>query len=195
MKRRLRSFAQWTLVGVWCALLASWLVSFRFPHGNYITGLRRYGLWCDAGFIQFRYGTNSEIDFTNPGRWTIHEIGYSGNTKITWGRRGPRIVLAQWPPVQQAEFASGGEVPTIDGRTEFFGERIRIWGMPHWLPLAMLSPLIGWIMLCAWRQRRARRIAAGLCVHCGYDLRASPDRCPECGTIRTESPAPASPAT
>jgi hypothetical protein len=53
--------------------------------------------------------------------------------------------------------------------------------MPMWL----LELVMG-VIPAAWLHRRAiaRRAAGiGLCPACGYDLRATPDRCPECGAV------------
>lgn len=58
------------------------------------------------------------------------------------------------------------------------------WGMLIYLP-----PVLAVIFLVGWNRRRKRmkRIEAGLCEACGYDVRGSADRCPECGTAIRKS--------
>jgi len=54
--------------------------------------------------------------------------------------------------------------------------------LPHW-SLAVLAIVVAYSLSTFSRGRlRRRRAALGQCRACGYDLRASPDRCPECGT-------------
>jgi hypothetical protein len=55
---------------------------------------------------------------------------------------------------------------------------------PHWA-LACLTGILP--LRAGWRAYRRRRVSVrGRCSKCGYDLRATPGRCPQCGTV----PAP-----
>src|SRR4051812_11399767 len=67
-------------------------------------------------------------------------------------------------------------------RTVTYGEVLNTMGfvVPLWAPILLFAVLV---ILCLKNlRRRARRNRVGLCTVCGYDLRASIDRCPECGT-------------
>jgi hypothetical protein len=63
-------------------------------------------------------------------------------------------------------------------------ERRRAVTVPMW-PAAVLFGVLPFYSLLRHRRRRK----AGLCPACGYDLRATPGRCPECGTIAAANAA------
>jgi hypothetical protein len=61
---------------------------------------------------------------------------------------------------------------------------VRWWAVvfPLWLPTIFFALLP--LARLALSIRRRRRNRKGRCKNCGYDLRATPERCPECGTFR-----------
>jgi len=57
--------------------------------------------------------------------------------------------------------------------------------LDYWLPFglfAILPVVAGPGMIRRWRKPKT-----GFCTSCGYDLRATPDRCPECGKLAKSS--------
>ena len=78
----------------------------------------------------------------------------------TWNRLG----FAAWETGWSASFADSQD---------------RVWAIPAWLLCAALAILPAVWVYGAYRRHRRRLI--GRCIACGYDLRATPDRCPECG--------------
>ena len=69
------------------------------------------------------------------------------------------------------------------------GDLSRVAILPWW---AVITPLtltaILPAMSLATSIRRRHWTAHGRCRNCGYDLRATPDRCPECGDAPSSNP-------
>jgi len=90
-------------------------------------------------------------------------------------RVGPPLLITWTPP---AHFALGFGWEFT--RFHTYGERYTLtW--PIWLTAMFFGLLPGFR---AWRVISPRRRRWEMrCDKCGYDLRATPDRCPECGTV------------
>jgi hypothetical protein len=89
-------------------------------------------------------------------------------------------------PMRDPSFGAGGRptlrlVPSGGGSYQTLSGEGRI---SYGVVVLMTSVLpIVWAALAVRDHRRRTRV--GLCPSCGYDLRGTPDRCPECGKVRT----------
>jgi len=85
---------------------------------------------------------------------------------------GFRLVLNDnW--VQEAPNAEAGRIP--------LHRKSRAIYLPDYALVILLAIFPSWSLAMQRKRRRAERL--NLCICCGYDLRATPDRCPECGTV------------
>jgi hypothetical protein len=81
-------------------------------------------------------------------------------------------------------FGFAAKLSIQDDRWDVYTER-NIY-FPDWPLLVLLGalPALRAVQVISARRRRL----AGRCAKCGYDLRATRDRCPECGAVTTNAP-------
>jgi hypothetical protein len=85
---------------------------------------------------------------------------------------------------------AGGSQGTFFNRfgfaLDYFPGGATVWrrlASPYWF-MMLLTAILPGARLAKWRRRARRlRMRRGLCRNCGYDCRATPDRCPECGAV------------
>jgi hypothetical protein len=163
------------------ATTALWLRSYwTFDHYDRIQrvraddsqAIRQWYFMSDGGGVKLTVFTAEGS--TVPGLWGSNLGTWWGHEPATGYVRfgNDRAVAIGWLGVGWG----GGKWNQVDGSLTTEDSWIVF---PHWMAVALfgLTPAV-WL---ATFVRKRRRLANGLCRHCGYDLRATPDRCPECG--------------
>jgi hypothetical protein len=146
---------------------------------------RQRGIISSRGAITWAKARNVPLrvhsrDF---GRWIFTDGG------SIWVREYAR----QKTLLRRLGFVFENHEPAIPLRTGIAWTPSTVITIPYWFPafcLAIAPTLYLLRRLRAWLPHRR----AGLCRHCGYDLRATPDRCPECGATPPTATVTAQPS-
>jgi hypothetical protein len=165
----------------WIAVVVLWVRSGRYQDSFGYEGAKRADGWQRGAYVDSSNGNLScewWIRQDSPG-YSPPVVGWSYGH---WHIRGADGWSAEfkydvWTYEPAPVGSSGGRPSGLVG----YAHEMEV---PDWFVLAVVSipPIIG--IAYRLRRRRIQRLIAGKrCAACGYDLRATPDRCPECGMV------------
>jgi hypothetical protein len=195
VKLRLLNLLAITLMLLCVAVVALWVRSHRvgellmhdaFKSDGLPYVLTSTWLYLDSGGVGF-IRTRSVCTADSPAEarewfelyFRDHPAGWTRNRHDPWGY--PKVASAAPPPFDRLGVVVSREPWPGMGGQAYPCLRAAV---PFWLLTSLLAmpPLA---ISRRWLRSRTR-MRNGLCPSCGYDLRATPCRCPECGATAAD---------
>jgi hypothetical protein len=178
----MKKWLRWPCLAIAVVLAAvqivAWAASYRWLN------LAVLHSWARSGSRrQFEHVTVN----SDRGVWRVYRFRATGLEGAVWGRSIGPVTLSKpfdrrlygspdmptWRELILPEFR---RTTSLDGRPGWY------LGLPSlWTVMLTLSPILFHLAPAIRRWRGRARARRGLCSDCGYDLRGSPERCPECG--------------
>lgn len=185
-----RIFNDLTIVSLFL-LLTSGLAFFLIPRDSKVlTFARAHGHYWELTIVDGTYSMLMIGDYTRDEspHWIAQSV-FSHPPSDPWRivyiePRGYCVIgpdqksmVAPWPKGWPSDTLTGRSVPYHLIEIPAYLPPLYSAVLPTiWLALKLARPAID-----RYHQRRSATLQ--LCANCGYDLRATPHRCPECGTI------------
>jgi hypothetical protein len=186
MLRRLFTLASALSLLLCVATAALWVRSYRVADGaSWQEHGRNYSFhaMCGGAVFHCQYGDYrpgyDAYQYPHPERMTWSSYANPDYSVTEWRSSeeavGPRYRLLGFA-YEHRTWPAGTELIAGGGRWT----AVRSWmiAIPAWAIVGVFA-----VLPLAWVRRRWRRPRAGCCGKCGYDLRATPGRCPECGEM------------
>ena len=174
MRRQWLNLAAAFSLALLLAVIAVWVQSYKAAFGiahSEVVAARKWGRTDAFGFDSGRF-----IFWTSD----AHTSGDTWDMAPQWCRIDHRMLRLSFSPGATEMFGvtwESGRFINALAPTDFFRQLV----IPCWFGAIIFSLLP--LMWCRNRYLRWRSPRAGCCAQCGYDLRVTPNRCPECGAL------------